>query len=118
MRYRRSICWWVPSRTSRTAAKPVHSARRHDRQETRTAGPLYEPAGPITAVAIAENPEGLRGRREHLSAASIYEGLGDATNERWNAPGFRERRHSPVRPCPHTVACGFRGRIGADGDAR
>ena len=21
-------------------------------------------------------------------------------------------------PCPHTVACGFRGRIGADGDAR
>src|SRR5262249_45303979 len=69
----------------RTAAKPVHSARRHDRQEPRTAGPLYEPAGPMTAVAIAGVIQGLRGRREHLSAASIYEGLGDATKERWNA---------------------------------
>src|SRR5262249_38119466 len=49
---------------------------------------------------------------------SIYEDLGDATKERWNAPGFRERRHAPVRPCPHTVPCGFRGRIGGDGDAR
>src|SRR5262249_32767378 len=51
--------------------------------------------------------EGLRGRREHLSAASIYEGLGDAINERWNAPGFRERRHAPVRPCPHTSLADF-----------
>src|SRR5262249_19017310 len=38
-----------------------------------------------TAVAIAGVIQGLRGRREHLSAASIYEGLGDATKERWNA---------------------------------
>src|SRR5262249_39161698 len=53
----------------RTAAKPVHSARRRDRQETRTAGPLYEPAGPITAVAIAERSLHLRGpRRCHKGA--------------------------------------------------
>src|SRR5262249_55613379 len=49
---------------------------------------------------------------------SIYEDLGDATKERWNAPGFREKRHAPVCPCPHVVACGLCGRIGADGDAR
>src|SRR5262245_23709017 len=41
-----------------------------------------------------------------------------APKERWNAPGFKERCHAPVRPCPNTVACGFCGRIGADRDAR
>ena len=61
----------------------------------------------MTAVAIAGVIQDLRGRREHLSAASIHEGLGDATNERWNAPGFRERRHAPVRPCPHTSLADF-----------
>src|SRR5262249_34544552 len=110
--------WWVPSRARPNCrqASAFRAAARsprtpHDRAIVRTCWPM-------TAVAIAGVIQDLRGRREHLSAASIYEGLGDATNERWNAPGFWERRHAPVRPCPHTVACGFRGRIGADGDAR
>src|SRR5262249_20354063 len=91
--------WWC----SFPDKPPAHSENRWGRERGRS-------------IPFSECRE--RTLTSRCRPISIYEDLGDATKERWNAPGFRERRHAPVRPCPHAVACGFRGRIGADGDAR
>jgi len=47
---------------------------------------LIDERGPLESGSLFYHMNAIqlgdRGRREHLSAASIYEGLGDATNER------------------------------------
>ena len=62
-------------------------------------GPDHANSEPSTHMALLGVVRDVRleSAKRPKADIAIYKGLGDATKERWNAPGFRERRRREPR---------------------